>query len=180
LIVAVSYTLYSDTSIYLPIYRSVYTLYIAVMRGGGIDSSIWASKHDEPRYVSQKPDWKCPLCGFMNFSRRIECLKCSSTRDGVRDTGTFMNQHEPAAMSSMTLNPRQTDTDRTRESAAIDNYGFQTATLSHHTKSISEIKPTIGSHGLEASRWAPRQEYRSSKAVDSGKIWTRVCIMTSF
>lgn len=133
----------------------------------GLDTSIWASPGNGNTSSFTRPgDWNCPSCGFSNFQRRTECMRCSSSRAGTPRSNT------PAVTTiQQNIMPPQI----VHVSSLKSQYGVTSSPVaSIMVASPQDQAPSRSEKGLADSFWAPRNQGAGAKKADGYQVWTKV------
>jgi hypothetical protein len=141
----------------------------------GLHTSVWAGKcNGEAQYTRRPGDWTCPSCGFSNFQRRTECLRCSftPTSAGSKDDAMEANGYGPPDM----MPPPQGMDPQSGIGGLEKRGGFQAhitpGLIENHTQHIHKVNNERT--GLYTSRWAPHSSSGRPKVSDGGEVWTKV------
>jgi hypothetical protein len=134
------------------------------MSDRGLDTSIWAARGNGNTGSFTRPgDWNCPSCGFSNFQRRTECMRCSSSRAGTPRSNT------PAVTTiQQNIIPPQIE--------HVGGLEGQYGVSSNPAVSMMRAPPQDQrlEKGLADSFWAPRNQGAGAKKADGHQIWTKV------
>lgn len=128
----------------------------------GLDTSIWASRSNGYGDSFTKPgDWKCPSCGFSNFQRRSECMKCSTSRASTPRSSS------PAVIAPPQIVPLQSGNNNS-------SFGVTSSPAAPIAQTQSPALPEQGK-GLADSYWAPRNHNGRVTQTHKPQVWIKVC-----
>lgn len=142
-----------------------------------LHTSIWARKSNrDAQYFRRTGDWVCPSCGFLNFQRRTECIRCSHTASGASSTTDNVGEAEHGSSKAIPSRHDPSHHDSNGDHDEVRGGDSQMHMTSETTEDSTKCIPNANSKGsgLSTSRWAPWNSSKKPNAWDGGEVWTRV------
>lgn len=147
------------------------------MENRGLKSSVWAGERiGDQNFYARPGDWICPSCGFSNFQRRLECLRCSQGAASAlpEDQATLRNKNPQMGtiLSPEELDPHDSKSDYKEVTEHTFHGHIDSEIVVEKPQHVSEVKSKAG--GLSTSRWAPRNYTGRHRPANGEEVWTRV------